>query len=290
MQISKNISVSVFGTAFVALVLLALSFSLISNIAYASDLPDDGGWVSVYPDQYVDVYPDQYSTVYPDQYSTIYPDSYSNYGGGYSNPASYSSGSMPGFSGGWYLGGGSSGYGGGLSNSNTNVNTNTNTCTAGSCNTAINAPTTVVTNSYPQTQPVYSQPIVYTQPPVVYNQPPIYNTCNTCGCPGYQACYRPIAQAPYVTLAAVPYTGLELGPVGTALYWGFLVLWCLLAAYLIAVKKVQNRIAAWVTSKKAPIQTVVAHAPIAHKVETVVIKSQYAGIDPFIASQISRAN
>ncbi len=38
---------------------------------------------------------------------------------------------------------------------------------------------------------------------------------------------------PYVTLSAVPYTGLDLGPVGTALYWGFLVLWCLGAAYLI---------------------------------------------------------
>ncbi len=51
-----------------------------------------------------------------------------------------------------------------------------------------------------------------------------------------------IAQ-PYVTLSAVPYTGLDLGPAGTALYWGFLVLWCLFAAYLIVVKRAHLSIA-----------------------------------------------
>jgi len=50
-------------------------------------------------------------------------------------------------------------------------------------------------------------------------------------------------QIPYVTLSSVPYTGLEMGPVGTAIYWSFLVLWTLVAAYLIAVKKVHYAIA-----------------------------------------------
>ncbi|MBP9710790.1 MAG: hypothetical protein KBD50_00780 [Candidatus Pacebacteria bacterium] len=48
---------------------------------------------------------------------------------------------------------------------------------------------------------------------------------------------------PYVTLSSVPYTGLEMGPVATAIYWSFLVLWTLVAAYLIAVKKVHYAIA-----------------------------------------------
>jgi hypothetical protein len=53
----------------------------------------------------------------------------------------------------------------------------------------------------------------------------------------------PVPNIPYITLSAVPYTGLELGPVGTAIYWSFLILWCLVAAYLIAVKKVHYAIA-----------------------------------------------
>jgi len=47
-------------------------------------------------------------------------------------------------------------------------------------------------------------------------------------------------QTPYVTLSQVPYTGLDLGPVGTALYWVFLVLACAVAAYLFAVKKIHT--------------------------------------------------
>ncbi len=52
----------------------------------------------------------------------------------------------------------------------------------------------------------------------------------------------PTPTTPYITLSSVPYTGLELGPMGTILYWSFLVLWALFAAYLVAVKRVQNRI------------------------------------------------
>lgn len=43
-----------------------------------------------------------------------------------------------------------------------------------------------------------------------------------------------------VSLAQVPYTGLDLGPLGTALYFAFLAAWTLLGAYLIAIKRVQN--------------------------------------------------
>jgi hypothetical protein len=35
-----------------------------------------------------------------------------------------------------------------------------------------------------------------------------------------------------VYLSEIPYTGLDLGPVGTVVYWTLLVLWCLAAAYL----------------------------------------------------------
>ena len=67
---------------------------------------------------------------------------------------------------------------------------------------------------------------------------------------------------PYVTLSQVPYTGLDLGPVDTALYWGFLVLWCLFAAYIITVKKAHVKVAnsmknfLFGTSSPAPIAPV----------------------------------
>lgn len=57
--------------------------------------------------------------------------------------------------------------------------------------------------------------------------------------------YVPPTSAPYVYLSAVPYTGLDLGPVGTALYWSFLVLWCLAAAYLVAVKRAHMSVYRW---------------------------------------------
>ncbi len=44
--------------------------------------------------------------------------------------------------------------------------------------------------------------------------------------------------AAYVYLSQIPYTGLDLGPVGTIIYWTFLVLWCVAAAYLILFKLV----------------------------------------------------
>jgi hypothetical protein len=41
------------------------------------------------------------------------------------------------------------------------------------------------------------------------------------------------APASYVYLSQIPYTGLDLGPIGTVVYWTLLVLFCLAAAYLI---------------------------------------------------------
>ncbi len=111
-----------------------------------------------------------------------------------------------------------------------------------------------------------------------YVQPPVYNT-----------------PAPYVTLSAVPYTGLDLGPVGTALYWGFLVLWCLFAAYLIAVKRIHMTIYRWYSkmlfgsevSTSAPAHAAGhSHATPSHAAP--VVRATTDAIDPFIMAQINR--
>ncbi len=220
--------------------------------------------------------------------------------GGYSTGGGYTSGgySFPMST----LGGG---YGGGSSLSNSNTNVNTNYCTNGSCNTAINAPTNIVTNNPAPQTIVYAQPSypIYNTPVYIPSGPSVYDICpNIVGIQaslptGYYMqngnCFYNAAPVqpiqPYVTLAAVPYTGLDLGPVGTALYWGFLVLWCLIAAYLIAVKKVQNKIAAWFTSDASHTTTVVAHtAPAVHVAPAQFHSIQFDGIDPFIQAQINR--
>ncbi len=310
---SNTISTS--SLAFAALIALALFVA--APKAQAADLCDGGysydyacpndvgsSYDYAYPNDngysYDYAYPNDngysYDYAYPNDngYSYDYAYPISGYSGGFS-PGGFSSG------GGWSSGGWTSGGwmgGGGMSQSQSlsNTNVNQNYCTNGSCNTAINAPTNIVTTnpapiiyntpSYPVYQPVYN-PLVYVP------QAPV---CYTCGCAGYPACARtvyPPAQ-PYVTLAAVPYTGFELGTTGTILYWGFLVLWCLIAAYLIAVKKIQNKIANWFTTSDASHTThSVAHtAPAAHVHSTSVQSThstQFSGIDPFIQSQINRA-
>ena len=197
--------------------------------------------------------------------------------------------------------GGGGGYGGSSSaNSTVYAPTNTNTCTAvNSCNTSyddhsiFNAPTNIVTNYPPSQSVVYAQPSYPVYPPVY--TPPVYIP-STPVRPVYQ---QPIQ--PYVTLAAVPYTGLEMGPVATALYWGFLVLWCLIVAYLVAVKKVQNNIVAWFAGTEPKILEQKSGLPASGGlaetgdsrtfVREFSVKSapQFAGIDPFIQSQINRA-
>ena len=101
---------------------------------------------------------------------------------------------------------------------------------------------------------------------------------------------------PYVTLSAVPYTGLELGPVGTALYWAFLVLWCLFAAYLIAVKRVHMSIYRWY--KKAlfgeevytiPAATALStHSNTLYRTPIAHTSNVSDAIDSFVLSQINR--
>jgi len=98
---------------------------------------------------------------------------------------------------------------------------------------------------------------------------------------------------PYIALSATPYTGLDLGFWGTVAYYDFLVLWCLVAAYLVVVKKVQNRILNSLNSflfgstthqvatvSVAPAATVSYSAP--------VTASKVDAIDDFIMSQINR--
>ncbi len=102
----------------------------------------------------------------------------------------------------------------------------------------------------------------------------------------------PAYNTPYVSLASVPYTGLELGPYGTVIYWSFLILWCLFAAYLVAVKKIQNTIANWFVGKRnVSAHTQVAHTHEAHaehvtQEEAPAHNYREDTVDSFIAQQL----
>jgi hypothetical protein len=117
---------------------------------------------------------------------------------------------------------------------------------------------------------------------VTYNNPPVNNT-------------------PYVTLSEVPYTGLELGTTGTILYWGFLVLWCLFAAYLVVIKRTHLSIYRWYSemlfgtpSFAGNGMTSTAQATYSTPVTTYsapVVRPAATtndAIDPFIMQQINR--
>jgi hypothetical protein len=118
-------------------------------------------------------------------------------------------------------------------------------------------------------------------------------------------------QTPYVTLSSVPYTGLELGPVGTAVYWSFLVLWAVLAAYLIAVKRlhedVYRALKRMLFGEKAEVVASMqpasfapsdAQSGVASRLTPQVapaqngasLRNDSAAVDPFILSQIKRKN
>lgn len=126
----------------------------------------------------------------------------------------------------------------------------------------------------------------YYQPPV---QPPYYP-------PAYQPTYPTYTNDPYVTLSAVPYTGLELGSYGKVLYWSFLILWCVFAAYLLAVRRVYNDMARWFRRSlfggAVPAQVHTAHAEhhltnhVAH--QQVEKNTAIEAADPFIAAQLER--
>ncbi len=137
--------------------------------------------------------------------------------------------------------------------------------------------------------------------------------------------YPPIYQnpAPYITLSAVPYTGLDLGPVGTVLYWGFLVAWSLFAAYLIAIKRAHMSLYRWyskalfgstelttsgseaastpalatnagalsrseLASIVAQLEALVAGKKVSTTPSAPLIGSESGAIDPFVLSQINR--
>lgn len=114
----------------------------------------------------------------------------------------------------------------------------------------------------------------------------------TCSATVYVNNYVPPVNpgTPYVTLSAVPYTGLELGPVGTVLYWAFLAFWCLLAAYLIVVKKVQNSV--YTSLKTVLFGGTAAHSAASHSTHasyaTPVVRVEDK-TDDFILGQINRA-
>ncbi len=104
---------------------------------------------------------------------------------------------------------------------------------------------------------------------------------------------------PYIALSAAPYTGLDLGFWGTIAYWGFLVLWCLAAAYLVVVKKVQNRMLRAINSflfgdAISTHQVVTAtstpmHSAPVHTYSAPVVATQVDAIDDFIMSQVNKA-
>ncbi|MDE2212934.1 MAG: hypothetical protein KGJ34_00120 [Patescibacteria group bacterium] len=103
--------------------------------------------------------------------------------------------------------------------------------------------------------------------------------------------------APYVTLSQVPYTGLDLGPTGTALYWLFLVLWCAIAAYFIAVKKIHIRIINWSRGFfLGDADTVAhpayqgAHSSAAKHSLAHTVQSGVDTVDNFILAQVHRGH
>ena len=126
-------------------------------------------------------------------------------------------------------------------------------------------------------QAPYSQPVVYQQPQV-YQQPVAYQQA-----------------APYVSLTQVPYTGLDLGFWGTIAYWGFMVVFALFAAYLIAVKRVQNNVARYLKvvlfgadDEAVAVPATVAYAEVAVAAPAVAHNTNSDVIDSFIMSQINR--
>ena len=195
------------------------------------------------------------------------------------------------------------------SNNNVNTNTNNNVITISAPATPVYQPVTYQTPTYQQYCPsgtTGTYPNCYAQQ---YDICPNIAGIQTVLPSGYYLqngnCYQQYTppvynnpQNPFITLSALPYTGLDLGPVGTALYWSFLILWCLIAAYLIVVKKVQTRIVRWIntflfgsTALATENNTVdglkTATAPQPKQKQEV--KNEFGRIDSFIASQILRA-
>ncbi len=308
-------------------VLFAATLIAVAPTAQAADMDfggydyydggyDYGGGYDYYDGGYDDYGYDYYDGGYDDYGYDYYDGGYDDYGYddyGYDD-YSYPGGSSGGFGGGSF--GGGSGWtlppsmppsGGNMQSQNQSQG---QAQSQSSTNTNVNQNVNNINISVPQAQPTVAQPVCPLgttgfYPNCVYPQP-TYDICpNIQGIQStlpagyviqygncqYQTYTPPVyptpAPQPYVTLSQLPYTGLELGPLGTALYWGFLVLWCLIAAYLIAVKKVQNKVASWFTSSTPSHTTHTVHA--VHAPAKIATPVAVSGIDPFIASQIHRA-
>jgi hypothetical protein len=201
--------------------------------------------------------------------------------------------------------------------SNTVVTTNTNTCTNNSCNYADNSivdnsvvDNSVVDNSVDNSVTIknsfnnqekkqerrhdcydynYGNQQGYGQQGYNYGSYDYQGNCYSYAAP----ITFPVNTTPYITLSQAPYTGLDLGPFGEVLYWTFLVLWCLGAAYLVVVKRVQNKLVGFLNGFLfgASAKTAAAHAARAPKAQAAPASAPLVeeGIDPFIMSQIKRS-
>ena len=307
----KNSMTNISRTVSIALAVLVFSFApvITPTVAHAADYSSDYGYGDYSSPSYG--YGDYYSSPsndygYGDYYSTTdygygdyYPTDY-GYGDYYSTPSySYpsSSYSSPGFYSNYgFAYGPSGGSGGGGSQTQTQTQQQqqqqTQTTTVTNTNNNVNNNNVNV-----------NVPVAPVAQPVVYNNYNTYTppTCQTGWYGTYPNCYKynPVVYntptTPYVTLSQVPYTGLELGPVGTALYWGFLILWCFLIAYLLVVKRVQTSIYRSLNTflfgspvAKQSVRSAEMTAPTFSKSEPAVAETT-SGVDPFIAAQISRA-
>lgn len=288
---------------------IALAFVLATPIAHAADYYDYG-WVDT---GYYDTYSPSYDygwvdTGYYDTYTPSYDYGwvdtgyYDTYNPSYSYPSySYPSYSSPGFysGGGFYYGPSGSSGGGSQTQTQTQQQQQTQTQTTTVTNTNTNNNT--ITVNIPATQvvqPVNNYYNTYTQP-----------TCQSGWYGTYPNCYKynPVVYnnptTPYVTLSQVPYTGLELGPVGTAIYWGFLMLWALFIAYLLVIKRVQigiyRSLNAFLFGSEVedPANAVLQKSSVSSSRQGRDLRQDFAhqhspaqiSVDPFIAAQISRA-
>ncbi|MGH7175213.1 MAG: hypothetical protein ACREGR_02555, partial [Minisyncoccia bacterium] len=97
----------------------------------------------------------------------------------------------------------------------------------------------------------------------------------------------------YLYLSQIPYTGLDLGPVGTVLYWLALIGWCLAAAYLVLFgvlpwlakqgRQFGAEVAVLVNAQPvlAPAAVAVALPPSAVRVSTPMLTPRHSAYEGF---------
>lgn len=93
-----------------------------------------------------------------------------------------------------------------------------------------------------------------------------------------------------VYLSEIPYTGLDLGPVGTVIYWALLIIWSLAAAYLVlfgGLPLLRRKLTSFGSSVSEALNTqpaglLPAHAGVAHLMPSASIPAQPK---PYVAPQ-----